>query len=268
MSPAVPSTAVLESLADRTASTARRLLAGAGSASLTAYRDHPDGALPVLAHGVSGDGELVVALASAGISLSATGTDVRLDVRVEAPQALVRIVAASIHLLGRVSWLDGAALDPQTLPEPVALVAADPAVRVGLVHSDRVLVHDAAGVTPYALDDVALPAPSFPSPGERLEAAEAIAGLPAEQLAALCDAVAERRLPGRVLSDRPTPVTSRHALGGTFCVDVDALGVNLMRVRPGGTSVLFLPFPEPVADVAGVRRQLTMLSAGAAQDAS
>lgn len=277
MSSSTPSTAVL-SLSDRAASMAHRLLSGVGAASAVAYRHDPEHAIEVLAHGLTSDGDLVVALRAESLpdgvldqSSRGTGpTHVRLDVRREATEAHVRIVAATIHLLGRVDWLEDnvrrAAVASGFLPAEVALVAGAPGVLLGRVRSDRVLLHDASGVTPFPYAELVSRAQSdaFPTTSEELDAQEAVSSLPADELHALCDAVAEQRLTGCVLSERPNRGACDSTLGRVFCVDVDTLGVNLMRVSADVTSVVFLHFPQPVQDVPGLRRQLAGLRARAA----
>lgn len=272
-----PSAAVL-SLSDRAASMAHRLLSGVGVATAVAYRHDPEHTVDVLAHGLTDDGDLVVALRADALPegvLDARGgstgpTHVRLDVRREATEARVRIVAATVHLLGRVEWLEDhvsrVAAASGFLPADVALVAGAPGVLLGRVRSERVLLHDASGVTPFPYAELVSreTAGAFPTTLEELDAQEAVSSLPAEELHALCDAVCDERLTGCVLSQRPSRGACDSTLGRVFCVDVDAVGVNLMRVAADTTSVVFVHFPQSVTDVPGLRRQLAGLRARAA----
>lgn len=266
----MPHSTALLSLTERATSMARRLLCGVGSASFVAYRDGGRRPVDVLTHGLTADGDLVVAVLDGPATGEWRGTvPVRLDVRREAAEARVRVIAASVHLHGEVEWLDRAqhraAVDSGTLPEAVALVASLPGVRVGLVGAERVLLHDASGVTPFSFGELVFSGQDapFPTTGEELAAQEIVAAVPDPGLRALCDAVAGGRLAGRVLSDRRTRTTCAHTVGRVLCVDVDALGANLMRVDADRTSVVFVQFPDAVHDVESLREQVDVLRSSA-----
>ncbi|WP_110180881.1 hypothetical protein [Nocardioides solisilvae] len=253
------------SLSERASSTAYRLLDGGGSASFVPHRDDADRSVAVLAHGLTGRGDLLVAVVDAEApGLRGGVTTVRLDVRREAAEARVRVISASVHLHGTVEWLDEAdhaSVVAAGLRGTLGLVAAAQGVRLGAVRAERVLLHDASGVTPFPWTGLADSAHgrTFPGPDQELEAHEVVASVPDDELRALCDAVAAQRLPGRVLSDRPTRTTCSGTVGRVLVVDVDAVGVHLMRVDPDRTSVVFVQLPAPARDLEGLREQVAAL---------
>lgn len=101
--------ALAATLQARSRSLARRLLAGAGRASLVAYDLAPMVEAGALCHGVSASGDLVVAgLRDAAVPATIwhdTPLRVRLDVVKEAPEWAVRITACAVHLLGQLQWV-------------------------------------------------------------------------------------------------------------------------------------------------------------------
>lgn len=250
-------------LRDRAAAVAHRLLTGAGVASLVAYRIDPDRSIEVLAHGVDSDGTLVVALATDLLPADAVDQDVRMDVRREATEATVRITSASIHLLGRLTLLapdEVAALreDEQLTGTAALLLAHGPAeLRWARVSTERVLLRDATGVTPFARTEVVSERDAFPSPDQEINAHEAVAT--GTDLQALVRAVVAGALPGRVQSDRPSPPACEHTDDRVFCVDVDGLGVNLMHAGPERTTVVFVPFDAEVTDLGSLRAAVAAL---------
>ncbi|GAB94711.1 hypothetical protein BJY21_000517 [Kineosphaera limosa] len=270
MSSPMLSAPISQALRGRTESTARRLLAGAGRASFTAYRHDAQRAVDVPAHGLTSTGELVVAHRGAALPCEPTApTQVRLDIRREATEARVRIVAATAHALGSIEWLSAQALDRAVaegrLPPTVALVAQAPDALVGVVTCDRVLVHDAAGVTPLAFADLARvrrgrPALApFPSADQEFEVAELAAALPESDVYELYAGVSSGRLAGSVLSQTPIAPSCRATLGRIYWVDIDGVGVTLMHVGAGATTVVFAPFAQPARDLAQLSARLTGL---------
>lgn len=251
----------------RNASVARRLLGGAGSASFVAYRHDAHSDIDVLAHGLTTDGRLVVATVDDVEHLRAQGaSDIRLDLRREATEARVRILAATAHLLGTLEVLSDDARTDQLVarlfPQDVALVASAPTATVGIVHTDRVLLHDAGGVTPMAMADLlgdtdsgrrgARGDTAFPSAAQELEAQEVFGALPHHLVEALCDAVIDGSRPGWVMSSKPASPGCSHSIGRVYCVDVDATGVTLMKVGAQETTVVFTAFAEQAHDVASL----------------
>ncbi len=238
----------------RSLSLARRLLSGAGRASLVAYDLAPLIEAGALCHGLTVTGELVVAgLADDGVPAS-TWTDgplrVRLDIVKEAPESAVRITACAVHLLGELEWLpaedlgdyvEDAGLDPRLVE-----IATTMGGRLGIVRTDRVLVHDSAGVLPLSFGEIAGATSwgvrSFPDVEQEWTARDLVGRLPAERLTGLTRAVATGH--GVTLSSR-AEITCSHTEGQVYCVDVDRTGLTLMSVELGRANVHFVPFERP-----------------------
>lgn len=241
----------------RDASVARRLLAGAGSASFVAFRHDAHRDIDVLAHGLTDDGRLVVATAQ---DVSHLPTDesieIRLDVRREATEARVRILAATAHLLGRLDWVGAderaELLATGALPDDVALVASAPTAALGVVDTDRVLLHDAGGVTPMSFAQLLADAPLFPSATQEVDAHEVFAAVPTHIVGELFEAIVDGSRPGWVMSSKPASPGCTHSIGRVYCVDVDATGVTLMKVGAQETTVVFTAFAEQAHDVASL----------------
>lgn len=238
-------------LRDRATTVAHRLLTGAGLANVVAYRIDPDHSLDVLAHGVSSNGMLVVAMAPTALPDGHVHA-VRMDVRREATEATVRITSASIHLLGQFTWLSReevtALAHDERLPQSTRMLTETPTVRWARVSTDRVVLHDASGVTPFDYATAAADRATFPTPTQELAAHDVVRTEAEHDLAAICRAVADGTLPGRVQSDRPSPGNvCEHTADRVFCVDVDDLGINLMHVGRERTAVVFAPFTGKVA---------------------
>lgn len=259
-------------LRDRAETVAHRLLTGTGLASIVAYRLDPDASLDVFVHGVTSTGSLVVALPTDALTTGALPAghvlDVRMDVRREATEAAVRITSASLHLLGQLTWLTAdevAALGgDRRLPDTARLLADSPGVRWARVTSDRVVMHDASGVTPFDYARAAVARTTFPSPSEELDAHDVVRTEANHALAAICRAVVDGTLPGRVQSDRPSPGNvCDHTADRVFCVDVDHLGINLMHVGGERTTVVFASFAERVTGLADLATQVGALAARA-----
>lgn len=250
----------VDTMRARSVSLARRLLSGAGRAALVAYDLEPLVEARALCHGMSATGELVVACLADDAVPVTSWTDsplrVRLDIVKEAPESAVRITACAVHLLGTLEWLpeedvDGylavADLDPR-----ITELATMTAGRLGIVRSDRVLLHDSAGVSPLSFGEVAGLHPaggtrwgcrSFPDAEQEWDARDLVGRLSASQLTGLLTAAAGWDA-GVKLSSR-AEVTCSHTEGRVFCVDIDRTGLTLMAVTLGRASVQFLAFDEP-----------------------
>ena len=112
----------VDTMRARSVSLARRLLTGAGRASLVAYDLAPLVEAGALSHGLSADGDLVVACLADDAVPATTWTDgplrVRLDILKGAPEWAVRITACAVHLLGTLAlagFLDAELSDPDSL---------------------------------------------------------------------------------------------------------------------------------------------------------
>lgn len=251
-------------LRDRAETVAHRLLTGTGLASVVAYRLDPDASLDVFVHGVTSTGSLVVALPADALP-DGHVLDVRMDVRREATEALVRITSASLHLLGQLTWLTAdevaALAGDRRLPDTARLLADSTGVRWARVTSDRVLMHDASGVTPFDYATAAAARTTFPSPSDELDAHDVVRTEADHALAAICRAVVDGTLPGRVQSERPSPGNvCDHTAGRVFCVDVDHLGINLMHVGGERTTVVFAPFTTKVTGLDDLATQVRSLA--------
>lgn len=261
------SRSLAQPLRDRAGTLAHRLLAGGGVAAVVAYRLDPEKATEVLAHGVTSDGALVVALTPGPLLDAGCAHEVRMDVRREATEAAVRITSASIHLLGRLSWLTSQEVrdlgDEARLPDPVTLLLGSPAVRWARVTTERVVLHDASGVTPFTWDEAVVDRATFPAPSDELNAHDVVLAAAGTDLEAVCRAVVDGRLPGRVQSDRPSANVCNHTADRVFCVDVDGLGVNLMHVGRERTTVVFAPFDAKVGDLDALAMAVATLAARA-----
>lgn len=243
----------------RAVSVARRLLQGSGRASLLAYRESPQLALSVLAHELLPDGRLIVAVSDGG----ATGADgevidVRMDIEKDAPEPDLRIRAASMHALGALSWLDGEVVGLRGLVADLQGIAG---VRLATVRTPRLLLHDCAGVTPIGWEEVADGGGVRATPGlfEELDAAEAVAGLPAAVRVGIVEAVVSGRREGEVLARLEFPAACPEAFGTVRCVDVDAHGVSLMHFRSSGATTVFVPFADAAADLDTLRLRVGAL---------
>lgn len=270
----------VDTMRARSVSLARRLLTGAGRASLVAYDLAPLVEAGALSHGVSTDGDLIVACLADDAVPATTWTDgplrVRLDILKGAPEWAVRITACAVHLLGTLEWLpeelvDGylatAGLDPR-----LAELATTVGGRLGVIRTDRLLVHDSAGVLPLSFGEVAGRRPaggprawgfrSFPDAEQEWAARDLVGRLSADQLAGLVSAATSGWGAGATLSSR-AEVTCSHTEGQVFCVDVDRTGLTLMSVVLGRASVHFLAFDEPADAIDELADRIGQLVVGA-----
>lgn len=220
-----------------------RVLGGAGSASLLAYRLAET--LPFVAHGMAADGSVVIAARPEGmVAAVAPGfaVDVRMDIVLNSPDPTVTIVAASVHLLGALTWAGDAEterLRHTGLPSLVADLLELPGMRLGVVDVQHAVLHDLDGATVVDLDELA-PQPA----ADQLTAFEAVARHATSELNDLCWAVEVGRLPGQVSVSSGPISTCSHTLGKVFCVDVDRAGLTMMAVAPGEARVVYAPFPQ------------------------
>lgn len=224
-----------------------------------------------LAHGLTRDGRIVVALPTSDPDPQpdperACTMDVRLDVVKEAPEFLARILAASLHTLGTITWLPrtevARLMDQRQLPLRVAGLAGTTDARVGILETDRILLHDAAGVTPLLPTEVVgcdLPTPVSLDPINELIAVESISALPGNVWQDVLEAVARGRMPGRLLARREAPPVCGHLDGQVFCVDVDATGIVLMRVSSVETLTAFVELDGPICGPGDLARAVSRL---------
>lgn len=263
----------------------RRLLAGAGSALLTAFRRDPDAPQLVL-HGMDGAGRVLVAAcppASRPLGLLPVGsaTEVRLDVTLDAAEPGMHLTAASAHLLGVLEWLSDDEGDQLlatarsaachcavTGTEPLdslAELARAPGGRVGVIRAERVVVHDAMGVHAHAIADLLRPeVPGSPPPPvwtavDRLVAHDAVTALGRSELAALCEGVLLGIIPGQVCSARRLGDACEELMGRVLCVDACPQTVTLMQLGGGEALTVQVRLPGAAAQAHEVAGRLGRL---------
>ncbi|CAM2858009.1 hypothetical protein ACSL103130_05020 [Actinomyces slackii] len=254
--------------------TARRLLSGAGSAAVTAYRVDPAAPAAFVAHALCQDGRILIAACPApgeplAIAPAGLPVEVRMDITLDAAEPGVRITAATAHLLGTLTWIDEAdtalALASARTPachcaitgedpiERIADVSGWPGGRLGVLVADRVMLHCVTGVSGHAIGeilDLDSESPSADAWGsqEALAAHEAVTAVGPLGLQAICDAVRDSAVPGWVCSRRPAVGVCASLWGRTLCVDVDAHGTTLMHITSEEVVTLVVAFPHgPVA---------------------
>jgi len=264
----------------RPVSLARRLLGGAGRAALLAYDLAPVVEAAALVHGLSRSGELLVAcLADDEIPATTwehTPLRVRLEVIKEAPEWSVRITSCAVHLLGVLEWLPDETrahyLAEAGLHPRMVELASAPNGRLGIVRTERVLLHDCSGVTPFAFAELVDPgtarAGGFPTADQEWAARDLVGRLTATELDELFDAASGGWESALTLSEGAggCPHTQRQV----FFVDIDRTGLTLMEAEAGFTTVTVLTFDQPadsIEELADGLRQL-LESAATAQRAS
>ena len=233
---------------------ARRLLSGAGCATVTAYRYTASSPLVVL-HALDADGRVLVAAHPTEGHVMAAASDgealdVRLDVTLEAAEPGLCVTAATSHLLGVLTWLDEAETSlvlagetagchyPITGENPLeslATLACAPGGRLGVVTTDRVMVHDALGVSGYPIEEVVDPgsagAPAVLwSAADSMCALEEVGALGDGALDLLCTGVVEGAVPGMLCSHREAGQLAPSLWDRVLCVDVAPDTVTLMRL--------------------------------------
>lgn len=226
---------------------AQRLLRGEGSVEVTAFRAGET--LTTAVHGVSADGRLVVAhvpnlLGSLGAFHTPAPLDVRVDVLRDALDLTLPTRLASVHLLGTLRWCrDSAEVAELGLRGRVADLVADvgPRVRVGVVETQRILLHDVDGVAVFCRHTLPLTSRGLVDQAELADLADDVLGTAPEVLADLADAVALGLLPGEStplqVDTELLPESPAHAL------DADEAGVTLLRVRDGEATAVHVALP-------------------------
>ena len=226
---------------------AQRLLRGEGSVEVTAFRAGET--LTTAVHGVSADGRLVVAhvpnlLGSLGAFHTPAPLDVRVDVLRDALDLTLPTRLASVHLLGTLRWCrDSAEVAELGLRGRVADLVADvgPRVRVGVVETQRILLHDVDGVAVFCRHTLPLTSRGLVDQAELADLADDVLGTAPEVLADLADAVALGLLPGEStplqVDTELLPESPAHAL------DADEAGVTLLRVRDGESTAVLVALP-------------------------
>ena len=271
---------------------ARRLLAGSGSAAVTAYRIDPSAPAAFVAHAMRADGRILVAACPPegtplAIAPDGVAVDVRLDVTLDAVEPGVRITAATAHLLGSLTWIEGedrsltlassrasachCAIVGEDPLERVREIASGPGGRLGIITCERVMLHCVSGVSSHDIEEIldidsadAGAAPSISwSPQEIMGAHEAVSAVGQLGLRAVCEAVREGQLPGWVCSSRPAVGVCPTLWDRTMCVDVDAHGVTLMSITGEEVTTLVVSFAQVLAGAGEVGPALEQLASQA-----
>lgn len=237
----------LPPVASRRLLLAQRLLRGEGSVEVTAFRAGET--LTTAVHGVSADGRLVVAhvpnlLGSLGAFHTPAPLDVRVDVLRDALDLTLPTRLASVHLLGTLRWCrDSAEVAELGLRGRVADLVADvgPRVRVGVVETQRILLHDVDGVAVFCRHTLPLTSQGLVDQTELADLADDVLGTAPEVLADLADAVALGLLPGE---STPLQVdTESLPESPAYVLDADEAGVTLLRVRDGEATAVHVALP-------------------------
>ena len=273
--------------------TARRLLAGSGSAAVTAYRIDPSAPAAFVAHALRADGRILVAACPPqgtplAIAPDDVAVDIRLDVTLDAAEPGVRITAATAHLLGSLTWVEGedralllassrasachCAIVGEDPLERVREIAAGPGGRLGVITCERVMLHCVSGVSSHDIEEIldidsaddaaAAPSASW-SPQEIMDAHEAVSAVGQLGLRAVCEAVREGQMPGWICSSRPAVGVCPTLWDRTLCVDVDAHGVTLMSITGEEVTTLVVSFGQALADAGEVGPALERLASHA-----
>ncbi|WP_298751852.1 hypothetical protein [uncultured Serinicoccus sp.] len=249
MTPAQPTPTVTNRMREGTTrSTAARLLRGAGRASVVAYRDDPDRALHVLAHGLTAADVPVVALPADTLDPSQTCREVRFKVDQHGADPRTRVSVASLHALAHLRIMDEAetrAMSSLGLLPPEVDWPATTGAQVALLCLDRLLLHDQAGVTPMSFSEVVHP-PCFPARDQEWLCRDAVEELGSGRIGQIVEEVVCGAREGLVGPGHPTPASMAPVVGERVLADVDSTGCTWLEVGPGSTRTVFVPFGEPV----------------------
>ena len=237
---------------ERARSLAERMLEGGAACTLVAWRIGSQ--YDFVAHGLTAQGEIVVAVRPDEDCLLSTlpagvGTVVRMDLVRHSHDVMLSVISASAHLLGELVLMPAAAvtrlLAEGQLPERIAELARISGTRIGLVVTDRILVHDHSGVTPIPWEEFC-ETRSEPAGNwcDDFEAHDIVASHGCVALRQVCRAVLDGRLPGQASIRPSAPGLCGHVLDKVFCVDVDRSGVTLMHIGEHETATVFARFED------------------------
>ena len=266
---------------------------------MTAYRIDPSAPAAYVAHALRQDGSILIAACpSSGTPLAlapdSESTEVRLDITLDAAEPGVRITAATAHLLGSLTWAD----EQDTAPllasartpachcaitgddplERLAQIAGWPGGRLGVIATERVMLHCVTGVSSHTITEILAidapdsetspqrPAVSAWSSHEVLAAHEAVTAVGQLGLQAICDAVRDGEAPGWICSSRPSVGVCSSLWDRTLCVDVDAHGATLMRITGEEITTLVVAFPDGPSAAHEVGHSLERLAAALLPD--
>lgn len=253
----------------RSLSTAYRLLTGLGTSVLVAYREIPLRSFGAVVHGVTRSGDVVVAVSAhdpLASELDLTRPmNIRLSIDKAAPNVVLNIVAASLHLLGEAQWLSEEdqveLLASGEVGERVSEVAKSG--HLARIQFDRLLLHDACGVTPIDVGEIraehgrclrhqedalfcSLERDLFSHPELELTAVDVVGDSSIMAAAALFDGLMLGALNGAFIARQDVVNVCAHSLG-VICLDVDRTGMTLMCVDHSEAVTAFIPFAHRVS---------------------
>ena len=253
--------------AERARSLVGRMLEGGAACTLVAWRIGSQ--YDFVAHGLTAQGDIVVAVRPGEDCLLSTlpagvGTVVRMDLVRHSHDVMLSVISASAHLLGELVLLPTAAigrmLAEDQLSERIAELARISGTRIGLVVTDRILVHDHGGVTPIQWEEFHQSRPELADTWcDDFEAHDIVASRGCVALRRVCRAVIDGRLPGNA-SIRPSAQgLCGHVLDKVFCIDVDRSGITLMHIGEYETATVFAGFEERPTTLSGLTQQVARL---------
>ena len=252
---------------ERARSLAGRMLEGGAACTLVAWRIGSQ--YDFVAHGLTAQGDIVVAVRPDEDCMLSTlpagvGTVVRMDLTRYSNDVMLSVIAASAHLLGELVLLPNAAvarlLAEDQLPERIAELARISGTRIGLVVTDRILVHDHSGVTPVPWEDLQEARSEVPEAWcDDFEAHDVVASWGCPALRQVCRAVIEGRIPGQASLRPSAPGLCGHVLDKVFCIDVDRSGITLMHVGEHETATVFAGFEAPPSTLSALTAQVARL---------
>lgn len=259
-------------------STARRLVGGAGSLDIVAYRCPSQPSLAPLAHGLTAAGDWLVALPEVRLPVGASGLPEQLEARVRVDQlgapSDIRVQVASLHALGTLRLLSAEEssrlLAAGTEPAALEAAAQAPGVVLGLLSTQTVLVHARDDVEKLPWHAV-VAGGAFPAPGDEWDAADAAAALDEAAVRRLVEELAagsRRGLIGRpvaaphqrlgVAADGVVPDRARSAddQAAPVLLDVDSEGCTWLVRNDGQVRSVVLAFDRPVRGMAELQEAL------------
>ena len=268
---------IASTLSQRCSSLARRILSGAGMATMvahsmiSAHESPEEWTCDLQAHGITASGRFLVALRSHPTQAlcqvpAGLPTDVRLEISKDAPEPAIRLLAASLHVLATVTWLTPDQIDhllaTDVLPSEVSIIAGFDDALIGVIAPHRAILHDAMGSTeidiPALINDI--PADEvFPSAEDELSALDIVASLGNLHLSQLCDGVRKKTVLGCSCWSRATHHACPHTVGRVFCADIDRTGLTLMYVNPDQTGAMFIPLEQDATSLTELKAAVTRL---------